>query len=80
MEGTVVCGRAAGDEQHIPVASACPSSHDSCPQELWSLLWARHCTTGKAVCGLPEHLDDLAIVGRCLCREAGFDLQAGGCL
>lgn len=36
-----VWGGGRWGQQHLPLAQACPSSHDSSPQGLWSLLPAR---------------------------------------
>lgn len=72
-------GGAAAGKQHLPLAQACPSCHDSCPQELWSLLQARLYLHNRKsnVWSLPN---TRAMSQRWKVGKRGFDLLAGGCL
>lgn len=77
--GWPVYGGAAAGKQHLPLAQACPSSHDSRPQEPWSLLQARLYLHNRKsnVWSLPN---TRAMSQRWKVGKRGFDLLAGGCL
>lgn len=79
MGWPVYGGGAATGKQHLPLAQACPSCHDSCPQELWPLLQARLYLHNRKsnVWSLPN---TRAMSQRWKVGKRGFDLLAGGCL